>query len=323
MFVSFLLASLAASAAGAMTPALSLPGTSQVLPGSFRVIETTYSYVRSVAPTIDGFMSHGEWDDACSTRTSSDSATVFLKQDEQYWYFAGQLRSVRTRRPGDQWGLCVDEDNDGELAPDSPEGNYWIWVNGVGSDEVLFRPVVPSGPGQAQVCPGAYSASSTAHGNLCFEARIPIGRLPYQVTLDDYTNDTVGLWLYGLAGERFIGWWPSSLSPDSWLRPSAWGKTIFCYQPVPGIEARDHEPAGMGLPRVARPGIFRIRGDRRLEVRVYDASGRCVRVVAGSDERGSEAVSLPLDLGQLASGIYYVQLKAGGAVRTAKLVLQQ
>ncbi|MBM3322261.1 hypothetical protein FJY69_02100, partial [candidate division WOR-3 bacterium] len=198
-----------------------------------RSIDTLSSFSGARAPTIDGYLDFGgnEWDDASYANVSNvqsgrgpRSAEIWHKHDNSYMYFAVAYPQGPSRSNGDQFGLYVDEDNNKAWHPAGMEGNYWIWVTGTGADQVLFRPITPSGPGEPQVCPGASSASSTFNGYLCFEARVPIGTLPYQVNVRS-SDDTCGYWLYAQDDGAMQGWWPASFPAlgDTWLRPEFFG----------------------------------------------------------------------------------------------------
>jgi len=315
--------------------------TNDTVPATcIRTSDTMFSYYSALAPVIDGYLDTGEWDDAYSFNCSHvrwgyppDAGLGWLKHDAEFLYLAFALPHAGTRDPADRVNIYIDENYDRSwpLPGNTNEGDYRIWVNSAGRDEVLYRWHTTDTFGQANPTPNATSASGTLNGQLVFECRLPIGTLPYCLDINP-ENDTVGVHLHLLDDSTFYGWWPLAMSPDSWRRPSGYGTVVF--GPQTGVAWDTSRNGGHSghVPRrfslSVRPNVV-VGGWTRLhytlptaapaELFVADVTGR--RLLC-SNCAGS-STSLLLDLRQLASGVYYVQLKAGGAVRTAQLVLQQ
>jgi len=200
--------------------------------------DEVYSYAGMPAPEIDGYMSPGEWDDAFSFDCSNifgwsgvpqgpGAAYAYFKNDAGYLYVAVKMPEAPTRDIGDKVGLLIDENNDGAWASGLSEGEYRIWFNNSSADEVQFRYHAPNGAvGQWSTVVGSSSVSNADNG-LVFEARIPIGSTPSKITLNDPTNDTVGLYLIGLDGAKYYGWFPGALDLDDANDPSAYGSLVF------------------------------------------------------------------------------------------------
>jgi hypothetical protein len=196
------------------------------------------SYAGATAPVIDGYLDVDEWADAFSFDCSNflgwggvsygpGVAYAYFMNDISFLYVAVTMPEAMTRDIGDKVGLCIDENNDGVWSSTLNEGEYQIWVNGSGADQVQFRYHSPSVIGQWGSVVGSNSVSATSNGYLVFEARIPIGTQPYRLQLDNPSSDTVGLYLYSLDDSRYYGWFPGDLDSDDWNDPSQYGKLIF------------------------------------------------------------------------------------------------
>ncbi|MEO0085040.1 MAG: T9SS type A sorting domain-containing protein, partial [candidate division WOR-3 bacterium] len=197
------------------------------------------------APTIDGFMAPGEWSDAYAANISNglgrgmsgnnpfgpNAAWIYFKNDASYLYIACAMPEWANRAIGDQFGIYLDENNNGAWEAAPVEGNYWIWVNGSSADEVLYRPwTAPYNAGTPGGAPGSLSASTWYNGYLVFECRLPLGTLPYQLDFNP-TNDTLGMFLYAQGNNRLYGWWPIDLDADTaWYMPMFYGKLIALTQ---------------------------------------------------------------------------------------------
>ncbi len=236
-----------------------LPGNDTAKMYTVHSVDTIYSYRSSNPPSIDGYIAPGEWNDAYLVNVGNvggwqgapypvTAAKAWFKHDGNYLYAAYAMPLATTRDPGDQIGFYCDENDDGQWATDNSEGNYWYWVSGAGADEVLYRPITPSGPGTPGVAPGAQAVTGTFNGYLVFETRTPFGVLPYQLNLNP-ANDTCGLWLFELDGSKFYGWWPVDMPSDSWLVPRMYGTLI-----LKTLQTGDVGVKSIDAPRNARPG---------------------------------------------------------------------
>ncbi len=200
--------------------------------------DTIFSHNGAPTPNIDGYLAPNEWDHAfrmdatnAGGRGSGSPAGpsyFYFMHNAYYMYIACAMPNAPQRNVGDQCGFYIDEDNDGSWETTPVEGNYWFVVNASNADEVQYRPWTTSGPGQPATVPGAICASSVFNGYLVFEGRIPVGDLPYQLTVDPAT-DTCGMFLFALdAPNTFPGWWPVWLDDTlGWQDPSLYGKMIL------------------------------------------------------------------------------------------------
>ncbi len=236
-----------------------IPNNDTCMMYTIHTVDTIYSYRSSSTPSLDGYLAPGEWDDAYYVSLPNvfgwegdpypwNAARAWLKHDANYLYVAYAMPLATTRDIGDQIGFYLDENNDGQWATDNSEGNYWYWVNGSGVDEVLYRPITPSGPGTPGVAPGAQSVTGTFNGYLVFETKTPFGVLPYQLNMNP-ADDTGHLWLFTLDNNRFFGWWPVDMPADSWLLPYWYGTLV-----LKTLQTGDVGVKSIDAPRSARPG---------------------------------------------------------------------
>ncbi|MEO0068473.1 MAG: kelch repeat-containing protein [candidate division WOR-3 bacterium] len=200
--------------------------------------DTIYSNRTSTPPTIDGYMAPNEWTAMGFFMNFSNAggqggkpwgpytAQAWFMHDENYLYAAYALPLAATKDVNDQIGFYCDENNDGQWATDNSEGNFWYVVGTGGSDQVLYRPILPGGPGSSGVAPGAQSATGVFNGYLVFETKTPFGTMPYQLNLNT-ENDTCGVFFYGLDNGRWYGWWPADLPYDSVFKPYLYGTLIL------------------------------------------------------------------------------------------------
>ena len=200
--------------------------------------DEVYSNAGMPAPVIDGYMDAGEWDNAYTFDCSNifgwrgapqgpGAAQAWFKNDANYLYVAFKMPTSMSRDIGDQVGLCIDENNDGAWASGLTEGEYRIWVNGSGADEIQYRYHAPTGAfGQWTTVVGSQSMSNADNG-LVFEGAIPIGAQPYKISLNNASNDTVGLYLTGIDNGSYLGWFKAGLSATNWNAPAQYGKLVF------------------------------------------------------------------------------------------------
>jgi hypothetical protein len=205
--------------------------------------DKVYSYAGATVPVIDGYIDPpDEWADAYTFDCSNifgwkgmpqgpGAAFAYFKNTADYVYICVRMPQAMARDIGDKIDLCIDENNDGAWSAGLTEGEYQIWVNGSGADEVQYRYHAPNGSiGQWGSVVGSQSVSTTGAGYLLFEARIPIGASPYKITLNDPSNDTVGLYMYALDGANYYGWFRAGLADGDWNNPSLYGKLLFTTQ---------------------------------------------------------------------------------------------
>ncbi|OYD17411.1 hypothetical protein CH330_00270, partial [candidate division WOR-3 bacterium JGI_Cruoil_03_51_56] len=84
----------------------------------------------------------------------------------------------------------------------------------------------PDGPGPAGAAPGSQCASGVLNGHLVFEAKVPFGAIPYQLSLSPGA-DTCGLWFYELDGGTWYGWWRSEMTDTQPAYPQFYGTLIL------------------------------------------------------------------------------------------------
>ncbi len=199
--------------------------------------DTLFSFRTTNRPTIDGYIDSGEWDDAyqfdasnivgwLSGPSSPGSVLGCFKHDDVWMYMAFRLPQARLRDTFDLVAFYCDENNNGQWETNLSEGNHDIRINDSLYDEVLYRPWTPAGPGQPSPAVGSSSASGVLNGYLVFEARIPIGTLPYRLNLNP-AGDTCGIWLHAVHSRASQGWWRPELPADSFGVPASYGKLIL------------------------------------------------------------------------------------------------
>ncbi|MEO0081490.1 MAG: T9SS type A sorting domain-containing protein [candidate division WOR-3 bacterium] len=204
------------------------------------------------APTIDGTMSPGEWDEAYAFNASNvfgwfgtphgpEAAYGWLLHDGNYLYMAYSMPEDPNRSIEDQIQFFCDENNNGVWEMGLTEGQHSIWVNGSLADQVQYRPWMPTSPpspGTWMPATGSQSASSASSGHMVFEARIPFGSDLWNLNLNP-NGDTCGLWLFELAGPvasaTWYGWWRSEISDAQCTYPQYYGKLILLPPPEPVV----------------------------------------------------------------------------------------
>jgi hypothetical protein len=202
--------------------------------------DEVYSYAGATPPVIDGYIDPpDEWADAYTFDCSNifgwkgvaqgpGAAYAYFKNTDDYLYICFRMPEALSRDIGDKIGLLIDENNDGAWSGGLTEGEYQIWINGSGADEVQYRYHAANGSiGQWGSVVGSQSVSTTGNGSLLFEARIPIGASPYKITLNNPSNDTVGLYMFGLDGANYYGWFKAGLADGDWNTPSLYGKLVL------------------------------------------------------------------------------------------------
>ena len=201
--------------------------------------DTVLSNAGGAEPTFDGRIAPGEWDDAYrfdasnvfgwgGTSRPAGSAYVWFKHDNLNLYIACAMPHAGSHDSLDQVGFFCDENYDRSWPQpgDLSEGNYLFRVVNDSLDEVLYEYRTTGGAGQPQPVPGALSASSIASGYLVFEAKLPIGTVPFKLALNP-NNDTAGVWLYARDGDRDHGWWPMMTSDSNRLDPAYYGTLVL------------------------------------------------------------------------------------------------
>jgi len=301
--------------------------------------DTLSSLWTTAPPLIDGYIDpNSEWRAAYFVRDISnvfgwqdglrhgpDAARMRLMHDSSFFYLGIELPGSPTRDTGDKVAIFIDEDNDGEWEGNMSEGHYIIQINGRGDDEVLFywhRPdtVAPQG----NRFPDGVAASSIFNGYLCFEVKIPLGSLPYQLSLNP-SVDTCGIWVWTFDNGGVPGYWRAGLPDSLGGNPAFYGKLLLSeYQP--GLSS--FKPA-VGFPEiicpspaVARKARVKLKsfGEGPVKVLIYDIAGRCVmrKLLSPPDQTRFCDISL----NHLNPGIYMVIFDSKNVRRKTKIVIQ-
>lgn len=224
-------------------------------PGNDTLMSTTVTYDPSKViqspyttspPTIDGFLTPGEWS-AATTRDVSDllgtpdaadafgSAAIYVMNDAANLYMAVDAAADPTVDDFDQIAPYFDDNNDHAFpsAPDTSEGNYWLWKI-TGADSLSHRWIQAGGVFGNEYLVGYPGAIGITSGHQQFELQIPLGILAQE--LNASAGDTVGFFILAMNGFDFstYGWWPYDTDPTTgWYTPSEYGDIIL--EPAPII----------------------------------------------------------------------------------------
>ena len=207
-----------------------------------KVIQSPYT---ASPPTIDGFLTPGEWSGA-TTRDVSDligtpdandpfgSAAFYVMNDVANLYMAVSAAGDLTTDDFDQIAPYFDDNNDHVFpsAPDTSEGNYWLWKI-TGADSLSHRWIQAGGVFGNEHLVGYPGAIGDASGHLQFELQVPLGTLAQE--LNASAGDTVGFFILAIDGFDFstYGWWPYDTDPTTgWYTPSEYGDIILEEMPI-------------------------------------------------------------------------------------------
>ena len=224
-------------------------------PGNDTLTSTTVTYDPSKViqspytmspPTINGFLAPGEWSGA-TTRDVTDllgtpdpndpfgSASFYVMNDAASLYMAVDGAADITVDDFDQIALYFDDNHDNAFpsAPDTSEGNYWLWKI-TGNDSLSHRWIQAGGFLGNEYLVGFPGAIGITSGHQQFELQIPLGSLAQE--LNASAGDTVGFFILTIDGFDFstYGWWPYDTDPTTgWYTPSEYGDIIL--EPAPII----------------------------------------------------------------------------------------
>lgn len=296
----------------------------------------------SVAPTIDGNMTAGEWDAADvydfsdlagrgGTPQPAGSCLARFLYDSAFVYLATECPYRTTRVPLDQFGPFMDEDGNSLWASDSSEGGYALEYSG-SDDQAIYSAALDTMGNRWEMgpAPGALSASSLASGHLQFEARIPIGVFKWQWSISG--GDVAGLFQYASldSSRTYVGWWPQSVTLPQWPNPRYYGTMIFDSL-SPGVVDRT-----AGIPfalRRAGPSLVRDRvlisyyvgGPADVRLAVYDAAGSLVRTLVSGrltpGERSAAWDRTDNSGRRVADGTYFYRLVVDGRSLSGKAII--
>lgn len=154
------------------------------------------------APTIDGIMSDGEWNDAFRVEVSNyllpvemGSVTLHLKMDDNYLYVCSENRMDTEWTNNDGVAFYIDDNNDGTYPPqgDDSEGNYWMYYGT--PNTVRYRPIYDNGGvGTVINLPEEIIACDMSQGYETIEFALPLGNdETWKLNTD---NGSSGLYLF-------------------------------------------------------------------------------------------------------------------------------
>lgn len=169
------------------------------------------------APTIDGIMSEGEWNDAFRVEVSNyllpvemGSVTLHLKMDDNYLYVCSENRMDTEWTNNDGVAFYIDDNNDGTYPPqgDDSEGNYWMYYGT--PNTVRYRPIYDNGGvGTVINLPEEIIACDMSQGYETIEFALPLGNdETWKLNTD---NGSSGLYLFvrDAATATMYGKWPA------------------------------------------------------------------------------------------------------------------
>ena len=180
-------------------------------------ITHTIDVYDGAAPTIDGIMSDGEWNDAFRVEVSNyllpvemGSVTLHLKMDDNYLYVCSENRMDTEWTNNDGVAFYIDDNNDGTYPPqgDDSEGNYWMYYGT--PNTVRYRPIYDNGGvGTVINLPEEIIACDMSQGYETIEFALPLGNDETWKLNSD--NGSSGLYLFvrDAATATMYGKWPA------------------------------------------------------------------------------------------------------------------
>ena len=180
-------------------------------------ITHTIDVYDGAAPSIDGIMSDGEWNDAFRVEVSNyllpvemGSVTLHLKMDDNYLYVCSENRMDTEWTNNDGVAFYIDDNNDGTYPPqgDDSEGNYWMYYGT--PNTVRYRPIYDNGGvGTVINLPEEIIACDMSQGYETIEFALPLGNdETWKLNTD---NGSSGLYLFvrDAATATMYGKWPA------------------------------------------------------------------------------------------------------------------
>ena len=171
------------------------------------------------APTIDGEISEGEWDDAFRLDVSNyllgnhfGDVVMYFKQDDDYLYVCSENHLDTSWNDNDGVAMYFDDNNDGTFpaSGDDSEGNYWMYY-GASGNTVRYRPIYNTGGvGTTINLPEEIIACSMSQGYEVIEFALPFGSAETWQINPSAENQS-GLYLFVRNAETAImdGKWPA------------------------------------------------------------------------------------------------------------------
>ena len=184
------------------------------------------------APTIDGIIALGEWEDAWTADITNtgilSNVTLYVMNDARYLYIAVDDENDTTclSTSGAQLGIYFDDEpagtHDGAWTHTecpSGEGNFWL---NPGTSSPQFSGIIQGVIRCPVVSPvsGILKEFSNASGHVQYEVAIDLQESPLKA--DTLKGDTFGFRIYvnDVDAAKFDGFWPLG---SSWTDPSTYG----------------------------------------------------------------------------------------------------
>jgi hypothetical protein len=180
-------------------------------------ITHTIDVYDGTAPTIDGIISEGEWNDAFRVEVSNyllpvemGSVTLHLKMDDNHLYVCSENRMDTEWTNNDGVAFYIDDNNDGTYPPqgDDSEGNYWMYYGT--PNTVRYRPIYDNGGvGTVINLPEEIITCDMSQGYETIEFALPLGNdETWKLNTD---NGSSGLYLFvrDAATATMYGKWPA------------------------------------------------------------------------------------------------------------------
>jgi hypothetical protein len=305
-------------------------------------------------PTIDGYLSPGEWIDAEGLDVSDildkggtgamgcNSAWMYVMNDSANVYFAIDANAETSFDIFDTYTLFFDDNNDEVFDSSGNEGRVSLVAHlpAGETDTVYYRPYNPC-RGNESVAWTLQGDADIISGHVQYELQIPLNPTGPDAEINASPGDTVGMWINvadGFFAGRSIGWWCTNSNFN-------WGETcpdasLMCelvlgYEGSIGVEETPED--------VSPPSIYSLLQNRpnptswtteiryglpfntQVNLSVYDITGRIVVVIknelmkAGHHSTlwdGKDARGKPVG-----SGVYFYRLKASDFIATKKMVI--
>ena len=180
-------------------------------------ITHTIDVYDGTAPTIDGIINEGEWNDAFRVDVSNyllpvemGSVTLYLKMDDSYLYVCSENRMDTEWNNNDGVAFYIDDNNDGTYPPaeDNSEGNYWMYYGN--PNTVRFRPIYETGGvGTTMNLPEEIIACDMSQGYEIIEFALPLGNDEDWKINTDNGNSGLYLFVRDAATATMYGKWPA------------------------------------------------------------------------------------------------------------------
>lgn len=194
------------------------------------------------APTIDGEMSAGEWDDAFRIDVSNyldgsplGSVVMYFKQDDNYLYVCSENHLDNAWNDNDGVAMYIDDNNDRSFPEtgDDSEGNYWMYY-GSNGHTVRYRPIYNTGSvGTTINLPEEIIACSMSQGYEVIEFALPFGTETWQITPSSDNKSSIYLFVRNAETSVMNGKWPAD--NEETFAPTYYG--VINYHAVDAVPA--------------------------------------------------------------------------------------